>query len=580
MTPNTSAALPCKQRGGAAPRQRKPRLRNPLLIGVAVLAVLLAACTVPTPDGTEPLPQLKRAHFGLQAQDQAALVGNGQAQPVVEFTVEDTPPSIFVNWVVPDAQAAAFAAAIDLPPGFSLAKVRILDSDPTPQYWLSLNVYRVSGITTGKRAEWSTYVDDGSGTPRFMIIRARAAEGSLDPIGPLALPEPFSHALGPDDVITTSMKRTDLVGGIPVLTGENLFNSTVALPAPAERDYVVPTREWVAANDYIYWINGVNDRVFQNATAHSAPLISVDLDDVTLQDDSEFAPYLAPEPAHVLVYLDKIQFAISPWWNVTETDGLVNAATLGELEPLKASLYSGLLNSEALSILNGTAEPVLHTTVEGSPQSAFWHWRIPAGNLAAFEAAADLPTGLTLAPTRLAESDPAPEHWLTLEVRRVSGTENGVRADWSTYVDDGAGVRTLVLESRASFAALDPVNRFTDPYPVSHTSTGATLDTAVGVGPDAFTSSFVAPAPGSGPTELATREWVAANELRYWANGVADRVFHDSTVFEPMDLVDPAGVAMANGSQWAPYVAASADRVWVSGQRTGLVTNPWWHIPG
>ena len=247
---------------------------------------------------------------------------------------------------------------------------------------------------------------------------------------------------------------------------------------------------------------------------------------------------------------------------------------------MKASLYSGLLNSEALSILNGTAEPVVHTTVEGSPQSVFWHWRIPAGNLAAFEAAADLPTGLTLAPTRLAESDPAPEHWLTLEVRRVSGTENGVRADWSTYVDDGAGVRTLVLESRASFAALDPVNRFTDPYPVSHTSTGATLDTAVGVGPDAFTSSFVAPAPGSGPTELAAREWVAANELRYWANGVADRVFHDSTVFEPMDLVDPAGVAMANGSQWAPYVAASADRVWVSGQRTGLVTNPWWHIPG
>ncbi|MEZ5267018.1 MAG: hypothetical protein R2789_00105 [Microthrixaceae bacterium] len=119
----------------------------------------------------------------------------------------------------------------------------------------------------------------------------------------------------------------------------------------------------------------------------------------------------------------------------------------------------------------------------------------------------------------MAESDPAPEHWLTLEVRRVSGIENGVRADWSTYVDDGAGVRTLVLESRASFAALDPVNRFTDPYPVSHTSTGATLDTAVGMGPDAFTSSFVAPAPGSGPTELAAREWVAANELRYWANG-------------------------------------------------------------
>ncbi len=111
---------------------------------------------------------------------------------------------------------AAFASAVDLPPGFSLAKVRILESDPVPRYWLSLNVYRVSGITTGLRAEWSTYVDDGSGTPRFMIVVARAADGSIDPIGPLAPPEPFSHSLGTNGVISTAMNKTVIQNSVPV----------------------------------------------------------------------------------------------------------------------------------------------------------------------------------------------------------------------------------------------------------------------------------------------------------------------------------------------------------------------------
>ena len=79
-----------------------------------------------------------------------------------------------------------------------------------------------------------------------------------------------------------------------------------------------PTLEWVAANDFIYWINGVKDRTFYNSSAHSAPLISVDLARRhACFDDSEWAPFLDPTPAHVLVYLDKIQFAIGPWWNIT-----------------------------------------------------------------------------------------------------------------------------------------------------------------------------------------------------------------------------------------------------------------------
>ncbi len=533
-----------------------------------------------TPAGKATLTELKRSHFGQLALDDVDRIAAGTAQPILDFTVEDTPPSIFVNWVVPDAQAAAFSAAAGLPAGFSLAKVRILESDPAPRYWLSLNVYRVSGLTTGLRAEWSTYVDGGDGTPRFMIIRARAAEGSLDPIGPLAPAEAFLHSLDPDGTIRTAMNTTVVQNGVPVVTPDNLFNSAITLPDPGDRQYVVPTREWVTANDFIFWRNGVNDRIFHNSTSHSAPLISVDLADVALDDDSEWAPFLDPVPGHVLVYLDKIQFMISPWWNVTETDGHVDPATLANLGDLKKSLYSGLTNATAFGVLSGSAEPTVRSVVEDSPPSVHWHWRIPAAQLAAFRSAAGLPPGLDLAAVRLQDDDVAADHWLSLTVSRRSGDGAGLRAEWTTTVDDGDGIRTLVLESRSDQTALNPVDLFAAPSPITHTIGSDIVSTTVGTGSTAFSSSFDVTDPGSQSTVLAAREWVGAADLRYWRNGVADQVFYDSTVFDARTSIDPASVALAYGGPWAPFIGATADRVWLDQGGVDLVSHPWWNLNG
>lgn len=561
-------------RSGRRPRRRAGAAT--LLIGTLVLAIALvaAACTAPS---TTPLDQVKRTEFGNRALDEATRIGAGTAQPVLPFTVEDSPPSIFVNHVVPDDRAADFAAAVDLPPGFSLAKVRILESDPVPRYWLSLNVYRVSGITTGLRAEWSTYVDDGSGAPRFMIVRARAAEGSVDPIGPLAGPEPFVHQVDAG-VIHTAMKRTTPTPTGPVLTADDLFTSDITLPDPGDRQYVVPAREWVAANDYIYWLNGVNDRTFHNSTAHSAPLISVDLADVTLADDTEWVPFIEPVPAHVLVYLGPIQFMIGPWWNITEPDGRVDATTRNNLFTLKKQMYGGLSSISALNVLSGAAEPIVQSNVETTEPSVRWHWQIPAGQLAAFTAAADLPPGMTLSPLQLVEGEPA-EHWLSLHVYCESGVTPGLRAEWTTYVDDGTGVHELILEARADHRALDPVNRFTLPYPLTHTVTGSTLTTTIGDGPTAFTSSFELPAPGSATTEVPSRRWVGTADLRYWSNGVGDRLFTDSATLDPKTSIDPSDVSVANGGPWAAFTAGGPDRVWVDQREVGQITNPWWTLP-
>jgi len=555
-----------------------------MCVAVVAAAALLTACAPAglsngSPPDKATLDYVKRTVNYQEARAQADLVAAGAGQSVLEFTVEDTPPSIFVNWVVPDAQAAAFTSAVGLPPGFTLAKVKIIESDLAPKYWLSLNVYRVSGLTTGLRAEWSTYVDDGSGVPRFMIIRARAAEGSLDPIGPLALAEPFTHSLG-SGVISTAMNTTVLQNGVPILTADNLFNSTIALPDPVDRHYVVPTREWVTANDFIYWLNGVNDRIFHNSTSHSAPLISVDLADVVLNDDSEWATFVDPVPGHVLVYLDKIQFMIGPWWNVTEPDGRVAPGTRGSLLDLKKSIYSGLAGVSALSILSGTSEPIVQSSVDSAPSAVSWHWRIPSGDLAAFQTAARLPPGLALTTVKLEDSDLAADHWLTLNVSQKAGASGGLRAEWTTYVSDGAGTRTFILEAHAGYSALDPVNLYTAPYPITHTNTSGSVSTTVGSGPAAFTSSFVVPPPGPGTSALASRQLIGAGDLRYWQNGVADRVFYDSTVFDPKTSVDPGTVTVTNGGPWAAFVGSGPEQVWVDRAGVDLVTNPWWNLNG
>ena len=574
-----------KGRNVGGPGRRHTRS---VVLAVAVLTAVLAACaptgTPGSPSTRSTLEYVKRTVFNEQARNDADLIAAGLQQPVLDFTVEASPPSIFVNYIIPDVQAAAFTSAVHLPPGFSMTKVRILESDPVPRYWLSLNVYRVSGITTGKRAEWSTYVDDGSGVPRFMIIRARAADGSIDPIGPVAPAEPFDHSLGADGVIRTNINRTTVQNGVTVVTADNLFNSTIRLPDPGDRQYVVPTREWVAANDFIYWRNGVNDRTFHNSSSHSAPLISVDLADVFLDDATGWAPFVEPAPGHVLVYLDKLQFMIGPWWNVTEPDGRVAPATRTTLFGYKQSMYGGLFGIRALSVLSGTAEPIVRSTVADTPPSVHWHWRIPDAKLADFNAALHLPPGLTPTTVRLQDGDAEAAHWISLNVYRISGATAGLRAEWTTYVNDGKGTRTFILEARAGYPALNPLNivnasyPLTAAYPITHTIASDSVSTTVGSGPTAFSSSFDVPPAGPGTTILASREWVGSSDLRYWKNGIADRVFYDSTVFDPKTSIDPGTVSLTDGGPWAEFAGASPDRVWVDKAGVDLIVNPWWNL--
>jgi len=93
-----------------------------------------------------------------------------------------------------------------------------------------------------------------------------------------------------------------------------LFESSVHLDEA--HPLVGPASEWIEANDYIYWRNGICDRTYYDASLFNARVHSVPPEDVTIGDNTHWARFIEPRPRHVLRFDGALEFMISPWFNV------------------------------------------------------------------------------------------------------------------------------------------------------------------------------------------------------------------------------------------------------------------------
>jgi hypothetical protein len=239
----------------------------------------------------------------------ALLVARGVQAPLHPLTIENDPPSLYFNFILDDALLASFAERFAIPEGLTLSPIRCLEGDP-PRYVLTLNVYRVSGLTNGLRAEWSTYVVDGfeklhADKPRYLILEARSNRRSLDPIDLLTPAYEIVHAVADGRVGTT------------VSTSEGKFYASVPIPNPNTMQKVTVSRDWIEANDYIYWLNGVADRVFYSGSLVNARVLAIASDALDVRNDSYFRTFIkAEEPLQVVAFVDPIELVISPWHNL------------------------------------------------------------------------------------------------------------------------------------------------------------------------------------------------------------------------------------------------------------------------
>lgn len=246
---------------------------------------------------------LRRFLYAQMAIRSAIMIALGREQPLVRFTVEDDPPSVYLVFRIRESERDRFLAAADLPEGTELAPLRCLAGDE-PEYLLTLNVYRVSGITNGRRAEWSTYVEDDQGVPRYMIVDARSSGRSMDPV----------------DVITPASRvdyrrEGDEYSMVLGPHGET-FEATFTVPDDAPALPSAP--EWNTANDDIYWRNGIHDRTFYDAGLADADQVVLDPATVKIVDDTRWAPFIEPTPVRVLVFRRAIEFVVSPWANIDD----------------------------------------------------------------------------------------------------------------------------------------------------------------------------------------------------------------------------------------------------------------------
>ncbi len=244
---------------------------------------------------------LRRFLYSQMALRDGAMIALGRDQPLVRFTVEDDPPSVYLVYRVADPEA--LARHLTLPAGIELAPIRCV-ADDEPEYLLTLNVYRVSGITNGLRAEWSTYIADPDGVPRYLVVDARADNTSMDPV----------------DVITKkSVVRHERRGDtVAIEIGEGASAYTARFDVPSTAPAVKSHPDFVTANDYIYWRNGVCDRTFYDAGLADADQVSVAPDTVEIVDGTEWASFADGTPEHVLVFREAIEFVVSPWANLED----------------------------------------------------------------------------------------------------------------------------------------------------------------------------------------------------------------------------------------------------------------------
>ncbi|MFT4518840.1 MAG: hypothetical protein ACI9JM_001225 [Halioglobus sp.] len=520
-------------------------------------------------------PLLKMLILDMDVIDYAGSIVHGGNPPFLNFLVGVDPNSMFINFEFKDQQARDDFTAAHLPVGFNLSPIRILDTD-IPRYFLVLNMYQSGGgLVNGARAEWSVFVQDPyTGVPRFLVVQAAADEISADSVNLLTQPEPVTHEL-------TGSAVESYVGEVdPVTEIESLyFSSTIDWPQSPET-LVQFEREFVVANDFIFWGNGVADHGFYNSTVFNRDAVLVDPAQFSFTDASEWAVYVNAAPVHALVYLNPLEIVASPWWNLTETylDIILEAPganpTRTQLLSFKNGFYPGLVQGLAKDAIRGEGLALAATTITDSVPTASYHFPLLDAVGLLTEAAG--PGVHTPIAVELYDGEVA-GLYLTLNVYKREGDTCGTRAEWLTYVTGADGrPEALRIDSVATQPCLDAITLMTVAADVSqdHNLVSNTLGTLIN-------SQFVQ-FDASVDLDLATGAQAGLNRLESGdrvcsLNDICDEFFIDGQqLMEDAHQADGIAVTInAMATPWDSYVDMSGARADVRLVPDDSAMNPW-----
>lgn len=515
-------------------------------------------------------PLLKSMFIGMDAIDYSEAVRHGGNPPWMNFKVGQDPNSIFINFEFRDSATREAFAAQHLPAGFTLAPIRILDTD-APRYFLVLNIYQSSGgLVEGARAEWSVFVNDpNTGEPRFLVVQAAAETISADSVNLLTPPEPVSHVLEPDAV-------SSYVGVVDEVTGQEslYFSSRINWPQQPET-LVSFHREFAAANDYIYWGNAVADRGLHNASVHNRQAVLITGTQLAFTDHSRWSQYLKPEPVHTVVYRNPLDIVISPWWNLDADYLDVTEEYRQTLIDFKNGFYPGTVLGLAEAAMRGVGYALgSFTDGETVPTTRYFFTITDPGALLASVGADGRFTPQLIA---LHEGD-TPDYYLGLAITGRGDDPCGLRADWLTYVvGDNGRPQTLVLDTLAGDACLDPVSLLGLPAIVESRSDGEQLQTRVLSSFSRFTARLDM---SRAEDALSALDLIEAGDRVCSLNGVCDHNFYDGQILvQPVKRIAADDVVVETlQTPWDDYIRTRPALVTVQQGPATYATNAWKNV--
>jgi len=513
------------------------------------------------------IKQLFQAFDGVSYAERIQVGGN---PAWLNFKVGTGPNSIFINFEFADESRRRAFEARELPAGFRLAPLRILEDDE-PTYFLVLNIYQSSGgLVEGARAEWSVFVEDPeTGAPRFLVVQAAAETISADPVNLLTFGEPVSHTLEDGEV-------RSYVGEPGADGTENLYFRS-AFPWPGAQPVLSGfAREFVAANDFIFWGNAVADRGVFNGTVYARDAELIPLEDLRIEDQSRWAGYIKPEPRHALIYRNPLEIIISPWWNLQADYLDVTPGFRQELIDFSNGFYPMTALGAAERAFLGE-EDVVRPAQEGTAgPSLYLHFRIADPQGLATELA--LPDDTDFAHLPLTD-DANAEQFVTLQVYRDEDDVCGWRAQWLGYVGSSQGtgaVRGLRLDSQASRACLDADALLQAGSQVALEQAGSRLQLELANLGSAVSATI--------DSALATPQkpgllWLQALDVICARVGICDRRFIDGGTLDTALLqVDPsAAIVERLDTRWSTFIEHEPMAVWVATHPRLRVDNPWYN---
>jgi hypothetical protein len=497
-------------------------------------------------------------------------------EPLVNLVARDM---LYLNWEIPAGKVPQLESVLQLRErGFRIAPIEIVRGEK-PKPYLSLNAYSttIAGVVT-YRTEWSTYVvKSPDPRPRYMVIEVQSSEDGADPTAPGFL-KPAT------DVRYTIADRQVRVSNPDVQV-------SFSLPAAGAAKTVGVGRPWAQANDALYWLNGVADTALYNGGLTAASPSSVDPAGVAVQNASPWAAFVGDSPTNVLLFPQPLEFAFTPYVNLSDPALGLPPAYTGALQQFKSFTFGAFSYGHAFLVLQGLEEPLVRfdITTDRVP-SIFVNFSIPNGKAKAFEAALGLPANFRLAKTKATARQPA-RYLLSLNIYESPDVLTGqpaYRAEWSTYVRDtndpaAAGPFFMVVDVDSSGASLNPVDLFTPPTPIDYRLQNGRVTADIkrvsedGSVSDKLSLAFDMPA-ASAPVVRLHEPWLLANDRVYWRNGVYDLLFYNGSLLDA-DVVeaDPRSVVVEDSTPWASFVDPTPAQVLVFRKPLQFVLHPWFN---